>query len=103
MAKLICKNGDVVNISAETEAELRAAFGKKEVFYKVGDRFVGEGGEWMLVHVDIEQGTCKVSLVCVAGESLGGLWNYAKAVTNIRKITVDEFKEINGRGEFEKI
>ena len=41
MAKLICRDGTIVNISAETEAELRAAFGKEKRYY-IGDVFIGD-------------------------------------------------------------
>jgi len=39
MAKLTCSDGTVIQISKETEAELRKAFGKPEPTYQVGDIF----------------------------------------------------------------
>jgi hypothetical protein len=39
MAELRCADGTVVQISAETEKELRKAFGESEPTFKVGDIF----------------------------------------------------------------
>ena len=53
MAKLICSDGKEINISAETEQELRAAFGKEKKYYK-GSVFMGDINvvEYILVDID---------------------------------------------------
>ena len=95
MAKLICKDGTEVNISAETEAELRKAFGKEDRHMRTGDYFKSEGDLYILhgySHevrgVNLRTGTFCYSVVKVGCCS---------------KITEDEMRKIVGSNNWEKV
>ena len=95
MAKLICKDGTEVNISAETEAELRVAFGKKDRYMRIGDYFKSWGDLYILHEysngvrgVNLRTGTFCYSVVKVGCCS---------------KITEDEMRKIVGSNNWEKV
>ena len=92
MAKLICSDGKEINISAETEQELRAAFGKKEIFYKKGQRFVRNGIEYILAFAGYG--------MVLIGLHDGHYWASPQPVKNHFKITEVEFDRIQGTGGF---
>lgn len=95
MAKLICSDGKEINISAETEKELRKAFEPKKVTYKVGDKFESywcgkkTGDTFTLTHCSYRPQ--KAGLI---NDRDSMLWHYAIEVNDYMRITEDELNKM---------
>ena len=93
MAKLICEDGTEVQISTETEAELRAAFGPKpEPTYKVGDVFWRDHSSCGSTHyLQLRKDAGRIGLY----DLIDGCRMYSgHSVANISAITLAEVRKM---------
>lgn len=70
--------------------------GKEEIFYRVGDRFMGPSGESILC-------SPQVHMASLINLTTGARWTEMVHVNNSQEITEEEFGKIIGSGHFTKI
>jgi hypothetical protein len=99
MAELKCSDGTVVQISTETEKELRKTFGPKpEVTYKIGDIFWRDQecdhGHYLRLGVkDGQVGLCNF-LGGLIAPTYNNIMNGYRKVQNLNAITMTEIRSM---------
>lgn len=90
MAELRCSDGTVVQISAETEAELRKAFGP-EITYRIGDIFWRSHNDGQYLQLSVsDKGRVGLRRTTKIKCAVNGF----KPVKDINAITMDEVRRM---------
>jgi len=103
---IVLSDGTVVEVSQETEDNIRAAM-VKPVTYHIGQKFINKNGSnagtvWLLIKIDTREFGKLCGLVCLTkGMYYARTWGYPVEVKSITKITQGELSKIMGCGQFE--